>query len=106
MPEDVPIACTLTSGELSDRIADARRLGERALVGLEVSERRALLRFNGERDGVDALVAAESACCPFFAFDVRQEGERVELEIATPEGGELPMRGLVAGVLAGWEGGL
>ena len=106
MPEDVAIACTLTTDELPQRLEVARELGERALVGLEVSERRAVLRFDGERDGVDALVAAESTCCSFFAFDVKQEGERIALEIVTPEGGELPMRSLVAGVVAGWEGGL
>jgi len=106
MPEPIPIACTLDAEGLDRRIADARRLGERALVGLEVSGRRAVLRFDGAREDVDALVAAESTCCPFFAFDIREDGERVELEIRTPEGGELPLRGLVAGVVGGWDGGL
>jgi hypothetical protein len=102
----MPIACTLTADELRGRIAEARELGERALVGLEVADRRAVLRFNGERERVDALVTAESRCCSFLAFDVKQHGGEVELEILTPEGGELPMRGLVAGVVAGWQGGL
>lgn len=106
MTAEPAIACTLTSAELPDRLESARRLGKRALVGLEVSERRALLRFDGERESVDALVAAEARCCSFFTFDITETGELIELEILTPEGGELPLRGLVAGVVAGWEGGL
>lgn len=106
MPPDIPIACTLTAADLPQRIADARALGADALIGLEVAEGSALLRFRGERERVEALVAAESECCAFFDFDVNQRGERVDLEIRTPEGGELLLRGLVAGVVSGWEGGL
>lgn len=106
MPPDVPIACTLSPAELPDRLAGARELGAQALRGLEVSDRRAVLRFAGHREDVDALVAAESACCAFFEFGVREDGDRVELEIRTPEGGELVLRGLVAGVVAGWDRGL
>ena len=106
MTSGTPIACTLTADELPDRLDSARQLGERALVGLDVSERRALLRFDGARESVDALVAAESKCCSFLAFAVTETGEEIELEILTPEGGEPLLRGLVAGVVAGWEGGL
>lgn len=106
MTPETSIACTLTSAELPDRLESARLLGERALVGLDVSERRALLRFDGERGSVDALVAAETTCCSFFTFDITETGELIELEILTLEGGELPLRGFVAGVVAGWEGGL
>lgn len=106
MAQDAPIACTLTAPELPGRMASARELGEQALVDLEVADRRALLRFDGHRADVDELVAAESGCCAFFDFDVRQSGRKVELEIVTPEGGELVLRGLVAGVVAGWDRGL
>lgn len=106
MPTDTPIACTLTGDELPERLSAARELGEKALVGLEVFDRRAVLRFSGERERVDALVAAENKCCSFFEFEVDEDAERIELRIATPEGGQLPMRSLVAGVVAGWEGGL
>ncbi|MBA2522508.1 MAG: hypothetical protein H0V25_04165 [Solirubrobacterales bacterium] len=103
MPEEVPIACTLTNAELPGRIAAARALGADALVGLEVAERNALLRFRGERERVDALVAAEQQCCAFFDFGLRERRDLVELEIRTPEGGEPILRGLVAAVVAGWE---
>lgn len=106
MSQEIPIACTLSADELPGRIESARELGARALVGVTVADRRALLRFDGEREGVDAFVAAESGCCSFFTFETSQDGERVELEILTPEGGEPVLRGLVAGVVAGWEGAL
>lgn len=106
MTQDAPIACTLTAAEVPDRMASARKLGEQALIDLEVADRRALLRFEGHREAVDALVTAESGCCSFLDFDVRENGRQVELEIRTPEGGELVLRGLVAGVVAGWDGGL
>jgi hypothetical protein len=34
------------------------------------------------------------------------EGEATELEIRTPKGDETLLRGLVSGIVAGWEGGL
>jgi hypothetical protein len=106
MPADTPIACHLDAENRTARLTAARELGEHALVGLEVSERRALLRFHGELEGVDALVAAERACCAFFEFTTTRNGEQTELEVRTPEGGEPILRGLVAGIVAGWEGAL
>jgi hypothetical protein len=106
MPQERPIACTLSPDDRRARLATARELGERALVGLEVGDRLALLRFRGEPEAVDALVAAESACCGFFDFATVHDGEDTELEVRTPEGGESLLRGLVAGILAGWEDGL
>lgn len=106
MRVEVPIACTLDAADRSARLARARELGERALVGLEVSNGLALLRFRGERDGVDALVAAERDCCPFFEFTVSRHGDDTEVKIRTPEDGEPLLRGLVAGIVAGWQGGL
>ncbi len=106
MANQTPIACTLTEAELPDRIASARALGERALTGLEVGGGRALLRFDGERAEVEALVAAERRCCPFLTFEIIRSAGVIELEIASPAGGEPILRGLVAAVVAGWEDGL
>jgi hypothetical protein len=101
-----PIMCTLDAAGRTARLTHARELGEQALVGLEVSERRALLRFTGAYESVDALVAAERACCAFFEFSMTRHGEDTELEIRTPAGGEALLRGLVAGFVAGWKGGM
>jgi hypothetical protein len=106
MPTEVPIACTLSAGDQPVRMAAMREVGRRALVGLQVSDRRARLRFHGERERVDALVAGESQCCAFFHFATTPVGEETELEIRTPEGGEPLLRALVAAIVAGWEGEL
>jgi hypothetical protein len=52
------------------------------------------------------LVTAERTCCAFLEFRVADDGEDTELEIRTPEGGEPFLRGVVAAVVAGWDGGL
>ncbi len=103
MPTEVPIACTLSAGEQPDRVVTMRELG-RALVGLEVHERQARLRFHRKHERVGALVAAESQCCAFFQFATTRDGEATELEIRTPEGGEPLLRALVAAIVSGWEG--
>ena len=106
MPPETPFTCSLDDRDRTARAASARELGERALVGLDVRDRGALLRFRGERDRVDALVTAERACCGFFEFTTTRHGEDTELEIRVPAGGEPMLRGLVAGIVAGWAGGL
>jgi hypothetical protein len=104
MSPESAIACSLDAEDRAARMAAARELGEHALVGLDISDRRARLRFRGAHDRVDALVAAESACCAFFEFTTARHDEHTELEIRTPEGGEALLRGLVAGIVAGWQG--
>jgi hypothetical protein len=106
MPPDTVIACSLDAEDRAARMAVARELGEHALVGLDISERRARLRFRGAHDRVDALAAAERACCAFLEFTTTRQGEHTELEVRSPAGGEPLLRGLVAGIVVGWEGGL
>ena len=106
MPTEVPIACTLGGSDRRARAVAIRELGDRALVGLEANDRRARLRFHGERERVEALVAAESQCCAFLQFAIARDGEETEVEIRTPEGGESLLRALVAAIVAGWEGEL
>jgi hypothetical protein len=99
---DEPIACTLDAADVPARLTTAKELGARALAGLEVAGGRAVLRFSGERKLIDALIAAESACCSFFQFETKEDGDHIEVEIRTPPGGEPVLRGLVAAVVAGW----
>jgi hypothetical protein len=39
-------------------------------------------------------------------FAMAEDGEETEVEIRTPEGGELLLRALVAAIVAGWQGEL
>jgi hypothetical protein len=106
MPHEPPLACTLAAAERTARATHLRGLGEQALVGLEVSGRRALLRFEGAHERVAAFVDAERTCCAFFEFSMTRHGEDTEIEIRVPAGGEALLRGLVAGIVAGWKAGL
>jgi hypothetical protein len=105
-PHEAPLVCTLDAADRTVRLARARELGEQALVGVDVSGRRALLRFRGAHESVAAFVDAERACCAFFEFSTIRHGKDTQLEIRAPAGGEAILRGLVAGIVAGWEGGI
>jgi hypothetical protein len=52
------------------------------------------------------LAAAERGCCPFFKLTTSRHGDDAEVKIRTPEDGEPLLRGLVAGIVAGWQGAL
>lgn len=106
LPTEVPIACTLSQADLTQRLTDARTLGAEALAGVEAGGRTATLRFSGDREAVDRFVEAESRCCRFFTFEVTDRPEGIDLRISAPEGAESALRSLVAAIVAGWEGGL
>ena len=106
MPVDAPIACTLSEADLPQRLAAARTLGADALTGVEASGCHARLRFNGERERLEKLVAAETQCCSFLEFELEQSDEVIELTIHAPEGAGPVLQSLVAAIVAGWEGGL
>ena len=65
-------ACTLTTAEMPQRAAEFRALAP-ALISAEV-------RFRSSPETlerVEALVAAESRCCGFLSFEVKQREEIV-----------------------------
>jgi hypothetical protein len=104
MPTPIPIACSLDRTELPERGAQMAQLGQ-SLTAVHAEGRRARLRFPLERRAeVDAFVAAESSCCPFFTFERTQLDGELELGVCAPEDGEWAVRGLVAGFVAAWGG--
>ena len=105
-PEDPAIACSLNGAELAARLRSTRLLGERALVAVEAGADRARLTFNGAAAAVEDFVNAEQSCCGFLQFQTTERAGLIELEISAPAGGESSLRGIVAALVAGWEGGL
>jgi hypothetical protein len=88
MTGDTPIACSLSAGELPARLAEIRVIGADALLGVDDA---GALRFHNDdatRTRLEAIVAAESECCSFLVFDLRAEGDELELRVTAPEGGE------------------
>lgn len=94
MHDEIPMACKLSAGELSGRLAQIRALGRDALLGVGVD---GSLRFRpGEATHrrLEAIVAAESLCCPFLSFDLRDCEGAIILSVGAPEGGEALAREL------------
>ena len=98
MPADLPIACSLSANDLTDRLGTMAELGRDALLDAEVAGSRATLRFaagTGVRGRVTGIVAAESECCAFLTMAVSDGPDTVVLTIDAPEGAELVLRELV-----------
>jgi hypothetical protein len=99
MPEELPIACSLTALELPARMARIAELGRDALVAARVDGRRAELRFAagaGVRARVQRFVEAESRCCAFLSFRLTDRADDVLLRIDAPPDAEGVLAELVA----------
>jgi hypothetical protein len=95
---ELPIACSLGAGDLSDRLREMAELGRAALLDVHHEPRRAELRFAtgaGVRDRVERIVAAESECCAFLAMSVADEPDVVVLRIEAPDSAEPVLQDLV-----------
>jgi hypothetical protein len=104
MPTTIPIACSLDQADRPERSAQMADLGK-SLSAVFSEGRNARLRFPlHQRVALEAFVAAESSCCPFFSFEQTRVADEVELAVSAPDDGEWAVRGLVAGFVAGWGG--
>jgi hypothetical protein len=85
---DLPIACTLAPGAMTDRLAFIETLSTDALIAREATSTGLRVRLR-DAAGVERrtreLIAAESSCCAFLSFSLdRVDGELV-LEIDGPD---------------------
>jgi hypothetical protein len=99
MSTRLPIACSLSAGELPVRQAQMADLGRDALIGAAVDGGRAELSFKGAssvRERVERFVAAEGECCAFLTMRVEETPGEVRLTIEAPEGAEPVLEELVA----------
>jgi hypothetical protein len=84
VPDDTPIACSLTTAEMPARLAQIAELGRESLLDAGDSE----LRFRADqptRERLAAFIAAESACCPFLDFELVEQADTLLLNITGPE---------------------
>jgi hypothetical protein len=84
---DLPIACTLTSDDLTARLALIEALSADGLLDRTPTDAGLRVRLRDTPDveqRTRALVAAESTCCPFLDFDLRREGGDLLLDITGP----------------------
>ena len=97
-PPEQPIACTLTATELPKRMAEIRAIGASSLRSCRADGSEAQLLFHDHpetRERLAAIVAAESVCCAFLAFDLAPTGDGLLLTIRAPEGGAEAVHQLV-----------
>jgi hypothetical protein len=82
------IACSLSGEELPERLAELRAIGRDALLSISAE---GVLLFRADertRARLEAIIAAESSCCPFLSFDLREHAGALLLTIAAPDGAE------------------
>ena len=83
--KSLPIACTLTPGDLRERLALIRRLTTEALLGHDRHGLVLALRYApAALERVRAMVASEQHCCAFLNFEVQEQSEAVYVRITAP----------------------
>jgi hypothetical protein len=92
---DLPIACSLSADELPQRLAEIGAIGRTALRSVEPD---GVLRFGGDpstRNRLEAVIAAESECCRFLTFHLREDGGELLLSIRGPDDAKPLVRELI-----------
>lgn len=86
--KNLPIACSLDSGDLEDRRAELRALAQRSLISVARPHGTpVVLTFKNDpatKAALERIVAAESECCPFLEMTLADR-DSLELAIDGPE---------------------
>ncbi len=90
MTDEGQIACSLDAGGMRERLAEIAAVGAASLKRRERSGDRQRLHFDpgpGTRDRLEAIVAAEAACCPFLDVSLEERDGELLLTLAAPAAG-------------------
>jgi len=85
---DLPIACTLTPGGMTARLALIEALSADGLLDRAPTDGGLRVRLRDTPDieqRTRELVAAESKCCAFLDFELRRADGDLVLDISGPE---------------------
>lgn len=88
MSNDIPTACSLSAGELQQRLTLVAEVGADSLVSRNTEGDRHLLRFHASpttRQRLEDIIAAEAACCAFLDLSLIEEGDQLVLSIGAPK---------------------
>ena len=86
MTDEQPIACTLTTGDLRDRLAWIAALNHDALRSHDRANLTLQLRYAPQAmQRVRDLVCQEQVCCAFLSFELCEQPNEVRLTIKAPE---------------------
>jgi MerR family transcriptional regulator, copper efflux regulator len=85
--EPIPIACSLSEDERTDRALEFQGLAKIGLLSRERIEGGVRLRFRAS-DALHARLAEaihnEKECCPFFDFDLERREDVLLLRVSAP----------------------
>lgn len=93
MTKDAPIACSLGTSDLKQRLDAIAEIGAGSLISRSLEGNRHLLRFRASttaRQGLEGIIAAEAECCAFLDLSLSEEGNELVLSVSAPEDG-LPL---------------
>lgn len=84
--DTAPLACTLDSGSLTERVQWIAGLNARALVGARRSDLQLELEYAPAAiDDVRRMIAQEQSCCAFLTFDLAERPDAVRVVVTAPE---------------------
>jgi hypothetical protein len=101
MASSLPIACSLSTEDRSQRAHEIASLSDRVLAVHSEGGRGAVVSFQGDMESkarLERLVDAEQECCPFLDLSLSERGSELMLSIRGPEGAE-PVIGEIVGAL-------
>ena len=84
---ELPLACSLETGALEQRLERWRRLNEAELIDARRGPASAILRYRarGEAEGeLRELVRLERECCPFLELSLERGDDVLVLEVTGP----------------------
>jgi hypothetical protein len=99
MTEAIPLACSLGTSDLRQRLNEIAAIGAESLIERSEDGDCHLLRFrsNAEtRRRLEAVVAAEAECCSFLELSLEERDDKLVLAIVAPEDGQAVAEGLAA----------
>jgi hypothetical protein len=85
---DLPIACTLTSDAMTNRLAFIDELAQDGLIAREPTDAALRVRLRDIEDierRTRELIAAESSCCSFLTFSLERVDDELVLETSRPD---------------------
>jgi hypothetical protein len=97
MKNETPVACSLNSGELTERLAAIAEVGASCLISRRIEGESRVLRFHksaATRERLEGILAAEAECCPFLDLSLHERDDELVLSIAASEDGRAVADGL------------
>jgi anti-sigma-K factor RskA len=96
---DVPIACSLDAGALTERLEEWRSLVARSVVSVRTEPTAVHLELEQSDEALVAAAAVaqrEKQCCPFFGVSIDIGADLRTLSLSVPVGAEAAMATFVA----------